>query len=52
MPPALPATTRSPSPPLAVASVVLSMTLLAVGNGLLFAYIPVQLSESGYPPWM
>ncbi len=28
------------------------MTLLAVGNGLLFAYIPVQLSESGFPPWM
>lgn len=28
------------------------MALLAVGNGLLFAYIPVQLSASGFPPWV
>ena len=43
---------KPPSPPRAIASVILSMGLLAIGNGLLFAFIPVQLSEKGFPPWV
>ena len=43
---------QTPSPPLAITSVILSMGLLAVGNGLLFAYIPVRLAEAGFPPWV
>ncbi|MEQ1956345.1 MFS transporter [Mesorhizobium sp. CN2-181] len=35
---------------LAVASIILSMALVAVGNGLLFAYIPVKLGIEGYAP--
>lgn len=42
----------TPSPPRAIASVILSMGLLAIGNGLLFAFIPVQLAEKGFPPWV
>lgn len=39
------------APPLmAIASVILSMSLLAVGNGLLFAYVPVKLGDAGLPP--
>lgn len=40
-----------PSAPLiAIASVVLSMALIAVGNGLMFAYIPVRLGAEGFDP--
>ena len=28
------------------------MGLMAVGNGLLFAYIPVKLAADGFPPWI
>jgi MFS family permease len=35
---------------LAIASVIASMALVAVGNGLLFAYIPVRLGVEGFPP--
>ena len=41
-----------PSPPRAIASVILSMGLLAIGNGLLFAFIPVQLAAKGFPVWV
>ena len=34
----------------AVASIVASIGLTAVGNGLMFAYIPVSLGAAGYPP--
>lgn len=34
----------------AVASVIVSMALTAVGNGLLFTYIPVRLGAEGFPP--
>jgi len=34
----------------AIASLVLSMALIAVGNGLMFAYIPVRLGVGGYDP--
>ena len=40
------------SPPFAVASIILSMGLIAVGNGLLFAYIPVKLASEGFAPWV
>lgn len=43
---------KAPSPPRAIASVILSMGLLAIGNGLLFGFIPVRLSEQGFPPWV
>jgi MFS family permease len=40
-----------PSAPLiAIASVVVSMALIAVGNGLMFAYIPVRLGAEGFDP--
>jgi MFS family permease len=34
----------------AIASVIASMALVAIGNGLLFAYIPVRLGVEGFPP--
>jgi MFS family permease len=41
---------NAPASPVAVASVILSMLLVAVGNGLLFAYIPLRLAADGLPP--
>lgn len=38
--------------PVAVASIILSMGLLAIGNGLLFAFVPVKLAAEGFPPWV
>lgn len=40
----------TPALALAVASLIVSMTLLAVSNGLMFAYIPVRLGAEGYDP--
>ncbi len=40
------------SPPYAVASIILSMGLVAIGNGILFAYIPVRLASEGFEPWV
>jgi MFS family permease len=34
----------------AVASIIASIALTAVGNGLMFAYIPVSLGAAGFPP--
>ena len=42
----------APSPPFAVTSIVLSMSMIAIGNGLLFAYIPVKLAAEGFQPWV
>lgn len=39
-----------PATLVAVASVIVSMALAAVGNGLMFAYIPVRLGLGGYEP--
>lgn len=39
-----------PASAIAVASVILSMLLVAIGNGLLFAYIPIRLAAEGLPP--
>ncbi len=41
-----------PRPPLAISSIILSMGLLALGNGLMFAYVPVKLADAGFPPWV
>lgn len=45
-------TPKPATPPWSVASIVVSMTLLAIGNGLLFAYVPVKLAVEGFPPWV
>ena len=40
---------RAPATPaMAIASVIVSMALVAVGNGLMFAYIPVRLGAEGF----
>ncbi len=38
------------TPIIGVAGVILAMALTAIGNGLMFAYIPVSLGASGYAP--
>lgn len=40
------------SPPLAVTSIIISMGLIALGNGLLFTYVPVKLAAEGFAPWV
>jgi MFS family permease len=45
-----PATGEGASSLVAVASIIVSMGLVAVGNGLMFAYIPVRLGMSGFEP--
>ncbi|MDP3898245.1 MAG: MFS transporter [Mesorhizobium sp.] len=40
----------APAPMIAVAGVILAMALVAIGNGLMFAYIPVRLGAEGYDP--
>jgi MFS family permease len=44
------ATDDAPASGLAVASIIVSIGLTAVGNGLMFAYIPVSLGAAGYAP--
>lgn len=39
-----------PAPVIAVAGVIVAMALVAVGNGLMFGYIPVSLGAAGYAP--
>jgi MFS family permease len=39
-----------PTPLIAIASIILSMGLVAIGNGLMFAYIPVRLGTEGFDP--
>ncbi|MFA6155047.1 MFS transporter [Mesorhizobium sp.] len=39
-----------PAPLIAIASVIGSMALIAIGNGLMFAYIPVRLGVEGFDP--
>ena len=47
-----PSDIKTPSPFMAVSSIMISMGLLAVGNGLLFAFVPIKLAEAGFPPWV
>ena len=42
--------TASPAPLIAITGIILSMTLVAIGNGLLFAFVPVRLGASGFAP--
>ena len=41
---------ETPASSLAVASIIVSAALTAVGNGLMFAYIPVALGAAGFAP--
>jgi len=41
-----------PSPPLAISSVILSMGLLALGSGMLYAFIPIKLAQDAFAPWV
>ncbi len=45
-------TFKPPSPPLAVGTIIISMGLLAIGNGLLFAFVPIKLAAEGFEPWV
>ncbi len=47
-----PSDIKTPSSFMAVGSIIISMGLLAVGNGLLFAFVPIKLAEAGFPPWV
>ena len=38
------------APAIAIASIILSMGLVAIGNGLMFAYVPIRLGASGFDP--
>jgi MFS family permease len=40
----------APTPLVAVASLIASMALVAVGNGLMFSFIPVRLGDAGFAP--
>ena len=44
------AAVAAPAPVIAIASIIASMALVAVGNGLMFAYIPVRLGAEGFAP--
>lgn len=46
-----PATAALPRPAIAISSIILSMSLIAIGNGLMFAFIPVRLAERGFSPF-
>jgi hypothetical protein len=43
-------TAAVPTPAFAIASIIASMALVAVGNGLMFSYIPVRLGAEGFAP--
>lgn len=45
-----PGATPPAASPFAVASIVASMTLVAIANGLMFAYVPIRLGAGGYDP--
>ena len=46
------ASSASPSPPRAIASVIVSMAMLAISNGLMMSYVPVELSRAGLAGWV
>jgi MFS family permease len=50
MSPAQPTFSTDDAPMIGVAGVILAMGLAAIGNGLMFAYIPVRLGAEGYDP--
>jgi MFS family permease len=44
--------TAAPPPGLSVASIIVSMGLIGLANGLMFAWIPVRLVDAGFAPWV
>lgn len=45
-------TPQSPASMLSIVSIIASMTSVAIGNGMMFAYVPFVLSAHGAPSWM
>lgn len=45
-------TASKPASPLSIVSIVASMTAVAVGNGMMFAYVPFVLSTEKAPTWI
>ena len=43
---------ESPASMLSIVSIIASMTAVAIGNGMMFAYVPFVLSAHGAPSWM
>jgi len=43
---------RKSSPLFAVASIIVSMALLALSNGVIFTYVPIRMSVEGFAPWV
>ncbi|MEM7464809.1 MAG: MFS transporter, partial [Pseudomonadota bacterium] len=41
-----------PNPLLSIVSILTSMTLSAIGSGMMFAYVPFTLASEGYPEWI
>ena len=46
------AVARIPTSPMSVTSLIASMGMIAVGNGFLFAFIPLKLASAGFAPWV
>lgn len=42
----------NPSPLTSITSILMSIFAMALGNGLMFAYIPFTLAQQGYPAWI
>ena len=45
-------TDTAPAPPVAVASIIASMGLIAAGNGIMHSFVPLRLSAEGFEPWV
>ena len=44
--------TQQPSSLTSIASIVISMTAVAIGNGMMLAYVPFALTRSDAPDWV
>lgn len=40
------------APPIAISSIIVSMTLMALASGHMFTYLPVKLAEAGFASWV
>lgn len=45
-----PAVDEHSAPALAIASIIVAMAMVAIGNGLMFAFVPIRLAAEGYAP--
>ena len=43
---------KRPTPFVAVASIIISMGLVAISSGIMFGYIPIKLAAENFPPWI